>query len=48
MTGNMQNTQAFLALPAAERQAAIDAVTAEGQANASATANAQGTPCNPE
>ncbi len=44
----MTQTPAFLALPPEQQQAIKDAVTAEGQANAPATQNAQGTTCNPE
>ncbi len=47
-SGDMQNTQAFQSLPLEQQQAAINAVIAEGQANAPATQDAQGTPCNPE
>jgi hypothetical protein len=42
----MTQTEAFSLLPEEEQQAVINANTAEGQANAPATANAQGTPCN--
>jgi hypothetical protein len=45
-SGDMTQTEAFFALPPEQQQAIRDANIAEGQANAPATANAQGTPCN--